>query len=681
MDIVLSNTYLSLKRSNGKSKNISNSKIDQQLKPLTSSKNVEKERKKRQKRWTRIETKLYSSISYYKTHNKIIYENEFENIVNKIIDEKKFEHVDKILSVMQKKLGTVPKLKKEEVIVTTISEKRKLNTKATYHGISNDNLAQIFLCRCITDYLKPKWLCTSNRKMNSQHLIMKIKMNEQQYDDSINYLPGIHNFFNKCMFKIRQDVTSEEEFWRPFYKVNKCYINDTYNDFPKYSEDILKLSGNDLKPYLLLNTSQMAQLLYPSPFCEGNDNFIKTRECYDKITSKSPFYTIDCEMVNTDQGYSKLARFSLIDQEGTILMDTLVKPKGKITDYLTKYSGIVEGMLDDIDVTIEDIQEYLCKVLPPDAILVGHTLNCDLNALNIYHPYISDISALYNYGRKIENRISLKKLGESFLNKSCQNGAGHCSVEDSLITMDLYKKKLKYGLGYGNYHYSKKENNMMYKNDIDDGGSDSSESTNEIPKKKEKIEGDSCFMSKTRKVICKGCKRVITIPCVIKGCDCFERIKNNCIKCFNKNNDVQINRDEKPISWDALMEHKKIENEDVGDLAEFLESKSNKKIGHHVLFAGKGFSKWLNKSKYIHILDSGNLKTEFDMLLDLRYQICEYSSMAISVNMENELEINKINTAIEWIIDGLSHNGLFVCILESPNKKCLYLRTKSNNNK
>uniref|UniRef100_A0A0K0E6Z4 Exonuclease domain-containing protein n=1 Tax=Strongyloides stercoralis TaxID=6248 RepID=A0A0K0E6Z4_STRER len=663
---------------------------------VKNQKSIEREGKKRQRRWMKIEAKLYATISHYKSSNVDLYVKEFQDVVNKIIDEKKHENVCSIIKSMEQKFGPIPKKKpiKEEVVETTICETRKINSKISLPPfcISNYNLAQIFLSRCIVDYLKPRWLRTSSRKMNSQHLIMKIKLSEDQYENTPTLLPNIHSFFQTSMYKIRQESIDEVDFWKPFYKVNKFNINDTHSDFPKYSDEILSLTGNELKPYLLLNDTQMLQLSYPLPYHINRSNFIQTRQFYDKITSESPFFTIDCEMVNTDQGLGKLARFSLLDQNGSILMDTLVKPKGNVTDYLTKHSGIYPGMLDNIDVTIEDVQEYLCKVLPPDAILVGHTLNCDLNALEICHPYISDISALYNYGRRIVNRISLKNLVGSYLNTSCQDSGVHCSVEDSIVTMNLYKQKLKYGLGYGNYHYSTKEQTINFKKRNEDSESSSSESCSiDIPIKREKIDNENIndgsdyenmeeeFIPIKKEIICNRCKRIVTVPCLIPDCPCLENAQNNCIKCFNKTHESPKNKDENPFEWKRSIQGDKYTcSSDTINLSEYLDGKSNIKHGHNVLFAGRGFSKWINKTKHINVLERENYNSDADLLMEIGTTIWQYSSMAISLDLQNEKEApDLVNAAIKSIINGLSINGLFVCILETSSKKCLYLKSKT----
>lgn len=73
-----------------------------------------------------------------------------------------------------------------------------------------------------------------------------------------------------------------------------------------------------------------------------------------------------------------------------------MKPENAITNYLTRYSGITEEMLNDVTVTLHDVQQTLRTLLPPDAILVGQSLNSDLHTLKMMHPYIIDTSVIFN---------------------------------------------------------------------------------------------------------------------------------------------------------------------------------------------------------------------------------------------------------------------------------------------
>ncbi len=54
------------------------------------------------------------------------------------------------------------------------------------------------------------------------------------------------------------------------------------------------------------------------------------------ITAGRSILAMDCEMCKAEGGETVLTRISIIDWEGTIVLDELVKPKQKIIDYLTQ---------------------------------------------------------------------------------------------------------------------------------------------------------------------------------------------------------------------------------------------------------------------------------------------------------------------------------------------------------
>lgn len=89
-------------------------------------------------------------------------------------------------------------------------------------------------------------------------------------------------------------------------------------------------------------------------------------------------FSVDCEMCETDVANRELTRISIVDEFENTILDTLVKPEGRITDYVTRWSGITPDMMEGVTTTLGDVQKAIQSLLPPDAILVGHSLEHDL---------------------------------------------------------------------------------------------------------------------------------------------------------------------------------------------------------------------------------------------------------------------------------------------------------------
>lgn len=78
-----------------------------------------------------------------------------------------------------------------------------------------------------------------------------------------------------------------------------------------------------------------------------------------------------------------MCRISVVDGDGKVIYNTLVKPTNKVLDYATVYSGITEELLENVTTTLEDVQRKLAELIDYDTVLVGHSLNCDLVVLKV----------------------------------------------------------------------------------------------------------------------------------------------------------------------------------------------------------------------------------------------------------------------------------------------------------
>ncbi|CCF57640.1 hypothetical protein KAFR_0C06440 [Kazachstania africana CBS 2517] len=161
-------------------------------------------------------------------------------------------------------------------------------------------------------------------------------------------------------------------------------------------------------------------------------------------------FAIDCEMCMSDNGLV-LTRASVIDYELNVLYDKLVKPGVPIIDYLTQYSGITAELLDPITTTFDEVQSDILDLISSSDILIGHSLQSDLNILKIRHPRIVDTALIFHHKAGPPFRPSLKYLASEYLNSSIQIDKinGHNSIEDAKTCISLTKQKLDKGLAFG----------------------------------------------------------------------------------------------------------------------------------------------------------------------------------------------------------------------------------------
>ena len=91
-------------------------------------------------------------------------------------------------------------------------------------------------------------------------------------------------------------------------------------------------------------------------------------------------------------------------------------------------------------------------MLTPQTILVGHSLNSDLDALKLTYPFIIDTSILYPHPRGPPLKSSLKWLSQKYLDREIQKGhgtSGHDSTEDARVCIDLVRLKCAKGPQWG----------------------------------------------------------------------------------------------------------------------------------------------------------------------------------------------------------------------------------------
>jgi RNA exonuclease 1 len=208
-----------------------------------------------------------------------------------------------------------------------------------------------------------------------------------------------------------------------------------------------KITINDL----LLNEFEMSQYNYPINLnLEDNPDWVQTKPFTHE---GSTIFALDCEFCEAECG-KVLTRVSIVNFQGEVVLDTYVKPKEEITNYLTKYSGITPENLENVTTDLKDIQNRIINIVSSDDILIGHSLESDLNVMKIKHRRIVDTSITFQHVRGPPSKPSLKWLATTYLGRKIQNGEqtgeGHSSIEDATACLDLVKLKILEGKLFGN---------------------------------------------------------------------------------------------------------------------------------------------------------------------------------------------------------------------------------------
>ena len=124
---------------------------------------------------------------------------------------------------------------------------------------------------------------------------------------------------------------------------------------------------------------------------------------------------------------------------------------------LNSYSGITPKALEGVTTSLSDIQTKVLELFRPRTILVGHSLDSDLKALKITHPFIIDTSIAFPHPRGPPLKSSLKWLVQKYLSREIQQGtgtSGHDSIEDARVCLDLIKQKCEKGPKWGSTEVS-----------------------------------------------------------------------------------------------------------------------------------------------------------------------------------------------------------------------------------
>ena len=95
---------------------------------------------------------------------------------------------------------------------------------------------------------------------------------------------------------------------------------------------------------------------------------------------------VDCEMVLVEGNVQALARCSIVNYNGHVLFDELVRPTKKVENYLPKITGLSYSKLKNAG-TFETYKEEIHNLLSGRTI-VGHTLKGDFEVNILWEKFL-----------------------------------------------------------------------------------------------------------------------------------------------------------------------------------------------------------------------------------------------------------------------------------------------------
>ncbi|KAF9886770.1 hypothetical protein FE257_011147 [Aspergillus nanangensis] len=190
--------------------------------------------------------------------------------------------------------------------------------------------------------------------------------------------------------------------------------------------------------------------------CKGSIKTYEFREIPDvnrQARGSCRAIAIDCEMVGVENGRQALAFLSAIDfLTGEILINHHVVPSEEVVDWRSEFSGITEDIMTSASLSGAALESWrearnrLWELMDNSTILVGQSLNYDLEVLGICHAKIVDTAVLTAETvfssiiptKPLPRMWSLKNLAKDLLGLEIQNSnRGHSALEDAYAARDI----------------------------------------------------------------------------------------------------------------------------------------------------------------------------------------------------------------------------------------------------
>ena len=138
---------------------------------------------------------------------------------------------------------------------------------------------------------------------------------------------------------------------------------------------------------------------------------------------------------------SHLARVSIVNWYGHVVLDTFVRPRERVTDFRTWVSGVRPSDLKHAP-SLAEVQARVAELIK-GRVLVGHAIHNDLKALLLSHPRqkIRDTSTFQPLRELAGSKQpGLRTLARLVLDIEIQaKHEAHSPVEDAQATMAVFR--------------------------------------------------------------------------------------------------------------------------------------------------------------------------------------------------------------------------------------------------
>ncbi|WVW80449.1 hypothetical protein I302_102431 [Kwoniella bestiolae CBS 10118] len=154
---------------------------------------------------------------------------------------------------------------------------------------------------------------------------------------------------------------------------------------------------------------------------------------------------MDCEMIYTTAGIS-LGRVTIVDENGEILLDELVRQTVPVLDVNTRFSGITPDQLQTAVMDLPAVRAAACMFIGTETIIVGHGLENDLRALRLLHSKVIDTAVVFPHDKGPPFRRALRDIVKEKLGYFIQDRTsdlGHSSAVDAKSTLEALKWKVR----------------------------------------------------------------------------------------------------------------------------------------------------------------------------------------------------------------------------------------------